>query len=147
MEFNPTLDESQFDLTLPPSTIVTHWDLDGPDVPLPQAKEQANFSLAVPTNPPEGYQLARTVRVDGPVPAFTFVYKKGIHYVLYTEYKDLGIRLAAAEIGVPVVAGKHQGKLVPGPLSSSYTYREAGVVTQVFANLPFEEVVKIAGRI
>lgn len=145
--FNQPLDDSLFSMAVPPSTIVTHWDLDGPNLTVEQAKEQANFPLVVPAALPEGYALQRLVRVDGPVPAFTFVYRKGIHYLLFTEYKDLGIRLAAAELGVPLPAGSHQGKLLPGPLSSSYIYRASGVTFQVFGNVPFEEILKTAGRL
>lgn len=75
--FNQPLDDSLFSMAVPPSTIVTHWDLDGPNLTVEQAKEQANFPLVVPAALPEGYALQRLVRVDGPVPAFTFVYRKG----------------------------------------------------------------------
>jgi outer membrane lipoprotein-sorting protein len=144
LSINPAIEESVFDLSLPPATLVTHWDLAGPNVELDQAKARANFSLRVPAQPPAGYALERLVQVDGPVPAFTFVYRKGIHYVLLTEYKDLGLRLAAAEAGVPLPAGSHHGKLLPGPLASTFTYEEAGIRYQVFANLPFEELLKIS---
>jgi hypothetical protein len=147
IEFKQPIDAATFKLDLPPSTIVTHWDLDGPDVPLPQAKERANFALAVPGAPPEGLLQTRIVQVDGPLPAYTVVYRSDPHYVLLTEYKDLGVRLAAADLGVSITAGKHQGKLLLAPLSSTFTFREDGVVYQVFGNLPFEDLLAFAGRL
>ena len=146
IDFNQPVDDATFQLNLPPATLITHWDLDGPNVPPADAKAQANFPLTLP-DPPDGLLQTRVVRVDGPLPAYTVVYRSDPHYLLLTEYKDLGIRLAAAEIGVPLTVGKHQGKLLLAPLSSTYTFRENGVVYQVFGNVPFEDLLAFAGRL
>ncbi|HUB08211.1 MAG TPA: hypothetical protein VMB50_14480 [Myxococcales bacterium] len=145
--FNEPIDDATFHLDLPPSTIVTHWDLGGPDVPELQAREGSNFPLEIPAAPPRGLSRSRIVRVDGPVPAFTLVYRSDPYYLLLTEYKDLGIRLAAAEIGLPLAAGRHRGKLLIAPLSSTYTFRENGMVYQLSGNVALEDLVAFAASL
>src|SRR5580658_10402508 len=108
IDFNQPIDDAIFHLDLPPQTIVTHWDLEGPDVPLAQAKERANFPLAIPASSPAHLAQSRIVQADGLMPAYTVVYRGDPYYVLLTEYKDLGLKLAAADLGLPVVAGRHQ---------------------------------------
>ncbi|MHB8417256.1 MAG: LolA family protein [Myxococcales bacterium] len=147
IDFNQPLGEAVFELQLPPATIVTHWDLGGPDVPPALAREGANFPLEIPPAPPEGLLQTRIVRVAGLIPAYTVVYRDDPHYLLLTEYRDLGVRFAAAEIGLPLAAGKHQGRLLLAPLSSTYTFRENGVVYQLFGNVPFEELLAFAARL
>jgi outer membrane lipoprotein-sorting protein len=147
VEFDKTIDPKVFSLDVPPNAIVSRWDLAGPNVSLEDARKQSNFDLEPPQTPPPSFHLDRTVRIDGAIPAFCFIYRDGPKMFLVFESRDYGARPVSLEHGIPVAVGKAQGRLVLSPTWVSLTFSRRGVVHYVLANVPFEGVLRTAATI
>ena len=146
VELNTDLAEADFTVALPKNVILSRWDLGSPGVPEPDMRSLANFGIATPTLPP-GFTLERIVRQEGPVPAFTTIYRSGDAWLLLSMWKDLGIAPASEDHGIPVSLPSGKGRLVVGPAISSYTFSLRGTKYVLTANLPFDELLEVARTI
>ncbi len=145
--FNRDIDDHLFELDLPKSVILTRWDMSSADVSEAEMRAQASFDCRLPSKFPPGFAHERTVRVDGPIPAFTLVYRRGPQFVLVSMVKDTGLRPASEEIGIPVDVGDLHGRLLISPTLSSYTFAKNGTMVILTSNLPFDEILTIAASI
>lgn len=143
MKFEEPIADAAVTLTLPKNAIVSRWDLASTGLPELEMREQAHFDLALPKLPEE-WKLERIVRQEGPVPAFSLVYRRGPHYVVLSMWKDLGVRPVSEAHGVPIALHGHRGRIVIGPVISSYTTALRGTMYVFTSNVPFDELLTLA---
>jgi outer membrane lipoprotein-sorting protein len=141
MTFNCPLDDSLFALPLPDGTVVSRWDLTAAGVSEAQMRTEAGFQVALPARMPPGFALDRIVRLDGPVAAYTAIYRRAHHFLLVSLFRDMGLRPASEEHGVPVEVAGRRGRLVLNPVASTYAFAQHGTSYIVTSNLPFEEML------
>lgn len=143
MMFNPVLDDRLFDAALPKNVILARWDMSSTGIPEPEMRESANFDYTLPAKLPAGFVFDRIVRQEGPVPAFTVVYRRGAQFVFLSLFRDTGLRPASEEHGIKV----KRGRLLISPTLSSYTFTTKGTMYIFTSNLPFDELLALADQI
>ncbi len=146
MKFDEPAEDGRFALNLPKNVILSRWDMSSTGLPEQEMREQANFELSLPRLP-AGFALERIVRQEGPVPAFTIVYRRGGQFLFLSVWKDLGLRPTPETHGVPVPLGDKHGHLVVGPTVSSYSVSHRGTMYVLMGNLPFDQVLQFASEI
>jgi hypothetical protein len=146
MKFDEPADDARFALPLPKNVVLSRWDLSSPGLPEQEMREQANFELSLP-RVPTGFQLERIVRQEGPVPAFTLVYRRGAQFLLLSVWKDLGLRATSEPHGVPVTLGAQRGHVVIGPTVSTYSTSHRGTMYVLIGNVPFDQILEVASEI
>lgn len=72
------------------------------------------------------------------------VYRRGAQFLFLSLWKDLGVRVAPEDRGVPITLGDKHGHLIMGPTLSSFTMSWRGTMYAFVGNLPFDQILSIA---
>jgi hypothetical protein len=141
--FNRELDEKMLEPSMPEGTFVSEWDLAA--APIDEAamrKEAASPIVLLESN---GLGLARSkiIRAPGPLTAFCVRYDRGPHFLLVIAHAQAGLSVPAYGLPIDVGVG---GRLIPGPVTSSYAFVAEGTYYTLIGNLPIEELLAIATR-
>ncbi len=143
--FNTDIDDSTFTIALPADTLISDWDLSGAAWEEERMRKEVKFPLILPDTNALGLVRRKIVRAAGPIPAYCARYERGVHFVLVTAFASNG--MSVPEYGLPIKAGQEDGRLILGPLMSSYAFVHDGTYYSLLGNLPYEELIALGQKI
>lgn len=144
LRFNEEVAESTFTTDIPKGTIIAEWDLAAPAVTEAAMRREAPFEVNLPDHNELELKRTRIVRAAGPIPAFCARYDRGVHFLLVIAHASGGFAVPA--YGLPIDTGE-QGRLILGPSTASYAFVHDGTYYTLLGNLPYEEILDVAGLI
>jgi outer membrane lipoprotein-sorting protein len=141
--FNTKVDRSTFETNIPEGTLISEWDLAAPVWEEERMRKEAKFPVVLPDANGMGLERKRIVRAAGPIPAYSVRYQRGAHFVLLTAFASNGV--AVPEYGVPIKGGA--GRLILGPVVSSFSFVHEGTYYVLLGNVPYEELIGFSQKI
>lgn len=145
LTLNKPVPAERFSTAVPEGTLVTDWDLAGPQVTDAAMRQEASFPIVLPDSNRLELKRVHLARAAGPVPAFCATYRRGPHVLLVTANASAGASVPA--YGIPLELGASKGRLILGAAMSSYAFVREGTYYTLSGNVPVEELLEVAAQL
>ncbi len=96
------------------------------------------------TLPELSIPLLKIIPQQGPIPAFSAIYRSKPYFITVVVWKDFGVKFP--RYGIPVPLGAREGRLVPGPHLSSFFFQTGGSAYLLTGNVMPEDLVEAARK-